>query len=59
MADLQISPHLDKDKDEDNKPPTPETQVPDTALSRLITIDKVFTQLHAAQTISEIKVSIP
>jgi hypothetical protein len=59
MTDLQISPRIDRDKDEDNKSPTPETQVPDTGLSRLANIDKVFTDLHATQTMSEIKVSTP
>jgi hypothetical protein len=54
MEDLQIHVHLDKD--EDNERPTPETQVPDTALSRLIAIDKDFTQLHAIKAISEIEV---
>jgi hypothetical protein len=59
MTDPQISPSLGKDKDKDNKPLAPEMQVLDTALDRLLAINKDFTQLHAAQTISELKVSTP
>jgi hypothetical protein len=55
MGDYQIHVHLDKD--EDNEPPTLETQVSNTALSRLIAINKDFTQLHAIKAISEIEVS--
>jgi hypothetical protein len=59
MTDPQISPSLGKDKDKDNKPLAPEMQVLDTALDRLLAIDKVFTDLHAIQAVSELKVSIP
>jgi hypothetical protein len=56
MKEAQINVHLDKD--EDNKPPTSGTQVSNTALATFIDINKDFTQAHAIQTISEIKVSI-
>jgi hypothetical protein len=59
MTDPQISPSLGKDKDKDNKPLAPEMQVLDTALDRLLAIDKVLTDLHAIQAVSELKVSIP
>jgi hypothetical protein len=55
MAESQIN---EPGIDEDNNPHTPETQALDTALGRLIAIDKEFTQSHAIQVISEIKVSI-
>jgi hypothetical protein len=57
MEALQINVHLDKE--EHNNPPTLETQVLNTALSRLIAINKDFTRLHAIAAISEIEVSTP
>jgi hypothetical protein len=55
MAEPQIN---ESDKDGGTKPSTPETQTVDAALSRLITINEDFTQAHAVQAVSEIKVSI-
>ncbi|KAI4752819.1 hypothetical protein E4T52_14979 [Aureobasidium sp. EXF-3400] len=56
MAESQIN---EPDTDKDNNPHTPETQALDTALSRLITVARDFTQAHAVQAFSEIKTLWP
>lgn len=56
MAEPNVN---DSVKDQDDKPPAPTTTISDAALVRLITIDEEFTQEHATQAVSEIKVRIP